>query len=81
MSDSYRSARLITNAGLTLTTGTFNGLLSNVSQTVTIAGNKLFNSAGSNSSGLTFTAAAGMVVPIRCQHIKPATGNVVGFLD
>lgn len=81
MSDSYRSARLITTTGLTLTTGTFNGLLSNVSQTVTIGGNKLFNSAGSNTAGLTFTAPAGIVVPIRCQHIKPGSGNVVGLLD
>ncbi len=81
MSDSYRSARLITTAGLTLTTGTFNGLMSNISQTVTIGGNKLFNSTGSNVSGLTFTAAAGIVVPVRCQHIKPNTSNVIGFLD
>jgi hypothetical protein len=81
MSDTYKGARLITTAGLTLTNGTFTGFVSGTTQTVTIAGARNFDSTGSNTSGMTLTAVLGVIYPIKCQHIKPALNNVTGFID
>lgn len=88
MSDSYRSARQIGTAGLTLTTGTFNGFIATTAtQTITIAGAKITNSAGVQTStngatGISFAnPVVGQYVPIRCTHIKPSAGYVIGVLD
>ena len=88
MSDSYRSARQIGTTGLTLSSGTFNGFIATqASQTITIAGNKITNSAGVQTStnvtaGITFVNPnVGVYVPIRCTHIRPSAGMVIGVLD
>ena len=87
MSDSYRSARQIGTAGLTLTSGTFNGFIATTSQTITVAGTKITNGAGVQTStnvaaGITFlNPVVGQYVPIRCTHIKPSAGYVIGVLD
>jgi hypothetical protein len=81
MSDTYKGSRLITTTGLTLTNGTYAGFVSGTTQTVTIAGSRNFNSTGSNASGMTLTAVLGVIYPIRCQHIKPGSSNVTGFID
>jgi hypothetical protein len=81
MSDTYKGSRLITTAGLTLTNGTFTGFVSGTTQPVTIAGGRNFDSTGSRASGMTLTAVLGVIYPIKCQHIKPSTNNVTGFID
>jgi hypothetical protein len=81
MSDTYKGCRLITTAGLTLTNGTYAGFVSGTTQTVTVAGSRNFDSTGSIASGMTLTAVLGVIYPIRCQHIKPGTNNVTGFID
>ena len=83
MSDSYRSARQIGTAGLTLTSGTFNGFIATqATQTITIAGSKITNVNGVQTSGITFVnPVVGQYVPIRCTHIKPSAGSVIGVLD
>lgn len=81
MSDTYKGSRLITTAGLTLTNGTYAGFVSGTTQVVTIAGSRIFGSTGSNASGITLNAVLGVIYPIRCQHIKPNTGHVTGFID
>ena len=88
MSDSYRSARQIGTAGLTLTTGIFNGFITTTAtQTITIAGAKITNANGVQTStnvalGITFVSpVVGQYIPIRCTHIKPNIGTVIGLLD
>ena len=81
MSDNYKGARTITTSGLTLTNGTFAGFIGTSTQNVTIAGARIFDNSGSNLAGITIAVSTGTIIPIKCQHIKPASGIVIGLID
>jgi len=82
MSDSYKGARTVTTAGLTLSAGNvFSGFLASTSTTsVTVSGTRTYDLSGANVPVVIGTGV-GIPVPIKANHIKPAGGNVIIFFD
>ena len=78
----YNTARQITAAGATLTTGQFVGFQNGgTAQIVTFAAPSLMYSDGAlNAGGLTFFAAANAFLPLNCTHLKPSTHPIIGYI-
>ena len=70
MADAYSIAFPITTSGYT---GSVTAFLSPTSQSVNFVPTK------GSSSTLTFTATAGVVYPIKCNYIKPASASVIAL--
>lgn len=79
--EASKKARLITTAGLTLNSGTFQGFVNahTTENTITISGPFVYGSAGT-PTGITMRLAVGQHVPIQCTSIVPQTGNIIGLL-
>jgi hypothetical protein len=81
MSDTYKGVRLIGTGGLTLTSGSFSGFIATATETVKIAGARIYNASNSNLTGIDIPAQRGSLYPIRCQHIKPSSTAVIGLIE
>jgi len=89
MSEAYQGARLIGTAGYTLgiTQGIFQAIINGgTAQNIFIQGSYIFDGSTKRLSkdaisGITFFAAAGQIIPVKCKGIFPATGTVLGTFD
>ena len=70
MSQSYGTAFAVTTAGYT---GSCSAFISIAGQSVT------FIPIKGSDAGLTITAVAGQIYPIKTKHIKPASSNVIAL--
>jgi|LauGreDrversion4_2_1035121.scaffolds.fasta_scaffold229274_4 hypothetical protein len=71
MADAYGIGFSITTAGYT---GMVSGFISNATQTVNIVPIK-----GTNGSTIGLTANAGILYPLKCKHVKPASSPIIGL--
>ncbi len=69
--DSYGIGFSITTAGYT---GMVSGFISNTAQTVNFVPIK-----GTSGATIGLSANAGVLYPLKCKHIKPASGTIVGL--
>lgn len=71
MADAYGIAFSITTAGYT---GIVSGFISNTSQSVNFVPIK-----GTNGTTIALTATAGVLYPLKCSHVKPASATIIGL--
>lgn len=86
MAEPFRGARLIPQAGFTMPglnvfVGVKNAHTS--AQLVAISGPKIYNADGKPTGlcgGITLQLGIGQELEVKCNFIKPASGNVLGLL-
>ena len=71
MADAYGIGFSITTAGYT---GMVSGFISNSTQVVNFVPIK-----GTNGATIGLTANPGVVYPLKCSHVKPATATIIGL--
>lgn len=75
-SSEYIRAVAVTSSGLTLSSGVFKAVLTPTGS-VTVTIHPVRNAV---DVGITFSSIAGAIYPIKCDHIKPASGTVYGLM-
>lgn len=75
-SSEYVRAIAVTSTGLTLSSGVFKAVLTPTGS-VTVTIHPVRNAV---DAGITFSSIAGAIYPIKCDHIKPASGTVYGLM-
>jgi hypothetical protein len=75
-SSEYVRAVGVTALGLTLNSGVFKAILTPTGS-VTITAHPVRNAT---NEVITFSSIAGAVYPIKCDHLKPASGTIYGLM-
>ena len=71
MADAYGIGFSITTSGYT---GMVSGFISNTAQTVNFVPIK-----GSNGATIGLSANAGVLYPLKCSYVKPASATIIGL--
>ena len=92
MAEAYKKSKVVSPATFTVgasgANGSFDGFISTTDQPVYLngpfcgirSGVTYFNFSGNTySSGFTMAAKAGMLVPVKCTYILPATNDVIAL--
>lgn len=82
METSKRSKLLPTTGGITANGGNFQGFMNvhTAGQTIGFSGPFVFNSSGSNTTGVNVFVNAGQIVPVNCTYVRGFSGSVLAFL-